>query len=284
MQATAPSFSEINHALSLDDADAVVVKGALAQWQSGLKSNDARRPGMAARRGEMEFVATVAPSLDNGQLTKLVDLLVSHREAHRAEMRGQHGRAHDGDHLQALAKQLGLTKEQQDALKSLHQDTRAKADAQFAAFDKGSITEDQLHAELDAIHKAAREKMATLLSADQMAKLDSMRDERFANRLERRADNADTRLEAHAVWLDKTLELTDAQVSQVKASLKVMNDAQDAALKAVQAGSLSREQAHEQMRAAHDAFAAALKNILSAEQEQRFEILRPLVPGRIHHA
>jgi hypothetical protein len=63
-----------------------------------------------------------------------------------------------------------------------------------------------------------------------------------------------------------------------------MNDAQESTSKAVQSGSLTRDQAHEQMRTAHDAFSEKLKGILTATQSQRLEILQPLFPGRIHHA
>jgi hypothetical protein len=282
---TAPSFADVNRALKLDEGDAAVVKQALAEWQRAAKTATTPRPGFATRRQEMEFVATVAPSLDDAQLTSLVSLLTSRHETHRSQMRAHHsGRKQDGVHMQAVAKELGLDEKQQDALKAVHQETRAKADAQFESFHKSTINEDQLHDALDAIHKDARTKMATILTADQLTKLDAMRDERFENRTNRRVENAGDRTDMHLAWLDRTLELTDAQASQVKVALTTMTDAQATARKAVQGGSLTREQAHEQMRAAHDAFAETLKGILTAEQTQRMEILKPLLPGQIHHA
>lgn len=281
---TAPSFADVNRALKLDEGDAAVVKQALAEWQRAGKTTTTT-PGFAARRQEMEFVATVAPSLDDAQLTSLVSLLTSRHEAHRSQMRAHHsGRKHDGGHMQAVAKELGLDEKQQDALKALHQETRAQADAQFESFHKGTINEDQLHAALDSIHKDARAKMAAILTPDQLTKLDAMRDGRFEKRMSLRVENADDRTDMHLAWLDRTLELTDAQASQVRVALTTLTDAQTAALKAVQSGSLTREQAHGQMRAAHDAFAETLKGILTAQQAQRMEILKPLIPGRIHHA
>jgi hypothetical protein len=232
----------------------------------------------------MQFVAAVAPSLSNDQLTKLVNLLVERRNAQREAMRAQHRGMRDGEHMKQVAADLGLTADQQAALKALHQDARSKADAQFQAFKKGDITKDQLHTQLDAIHDAAHAKLATILSADQLAKFDAMRDQRFENGIERRAGNAADRIDAHAAWLDKALTLTDAQSSQVKAALTKLSDAQQSTFKAVEAGSTTRDQARTQMRAAHDAFAESLKGILTADQEQRLEILRQLIPGPIHHA
>src|SRR5262249_15775873 len=83
----APSFNEINRSLKLDDADAAVVKSALAEWKRGANAQNAGAPGLAPRRQEMEFVATVAPSLDDAQLTSLVSLLLSRREERRSDMR-----------------------------------------------------------------------------------------------------------------------------------------------------------------------------------------------------
>ena len=280
-----PTFAEVNAALSLDQTDAAVVKSALSDWQQNAKQpHDGLRGGFGFARQEMQFVAAVAPSLTNDQLTKLVNLLVERRDAQREEMRASHHGMPDGEHMKQMAADLGLTADQQAALKALHEDTRAKAQAQFQAFKRGDITEDQLHTQLDAIHDAAHAKLATILSADQLAKFDAMRSQRFENRMERRAGNAADRIDAHAAWIDKALTLTDAQASQVKAALTKLSDAQDATFKAVQAGSITRDQAHTQMRAAHDAFAESLKGILTTDQEQRLEILRQLIPGPIHHA
>jgi hypothetical protein len=282
----APGFNEVDKALELDDADAAVMKAALAEWKRSASAQKSGTPGFVARRGEMEFIATVAPTLDDAQLESLVTLLVSKHEVQREERRGQHRGMHsrNGDYMQAMAKELGLSDKQRDQLKSLHEETRTKSAAQRDAFKKGSISEDQMRDALGVIRADAHQKMASILSDQQMKKLDSMRDERFANRVDRRVENAENRNDTHLAWLVRTFELTDAQASQVKAAMNKQSGAQESALKAVQAGSITREQAHEQMRAAHATFAQALQAILTAQQAQRMEILRPLLPGRIHHA
>lgn len=277
-----PSFSEVNKALNLNDTDAAVVKSALSEWKRG--ANTQNTTGFAGPRQEMEFIATVAPSLDDAQLTSLVSLLLSRREERRSDMRAQYAGKRGGDQLKQVAKELGLSNKQRDQLKALHADTRAKAETQRDALRKGSITEAQMCDAMDAIHKDSRAKLETILSADQVKKLDAMRDERFSNRMERRVDNADKRGDTHLAWMVRSLQLSDTQATAVKAAQTTLNDAQQSTFKAVQAGSLTRDQAHEQMRGAHDAFAETLKGILTTSQAQRLTILQPLFPGRIHHA
>lgn len=274
---TVPSFADVNRSLKLDDADAAVVKTALSEWKRDANAQNAGANGFAPRRQEMEFVATVAPSLDDQQLSSLASLLLSRREANRDEMRAHH-RGTRGD-MRMMSKELGLTEMQQKQLKALHQETRANADAQRKSFAGGGVNEDQLRAALQAIHTDARAKMETILTTDQMKKLDAMRDERFEKRMDRRVDNAEKRSDAHLAWLVRTLELTDAQAAKVRIAQTTLSDAQDTSLKAVQSGSLTRDQAHEKMRGAHDAFAESLKSILNAEQSRRLDILQPLFPG-----
>jgi hypothetical protein len=62
---TAPNFADINRALKLDETDAAIVKSALAEWKHGTSAQNAGARGFTGRRQEMEFVATVAPSLDD---------------------------------------------------------------------------------------------------------------------------------------------------------------------------------------------------------------------------
>ena len=281
----APTFSEINQALKLDQADAAIVKSALAEWTRGANAQKAGARGFAGGRQQMEFIAAVTPSLDDEQLSSLVSVLLAQRDDQRDQMRAHHrGMRGDGERMARLSKQLGLTARQQDELRVLLTETRAKAAAQRKSFAGGGVDEDQLRAALQRIHEDARTEMETILTADQMKKFDALRDERFENRMGRRVEHASDRNDNHLAWLVRTLELNDAQASQVRTAQTTLRDAQAATLESVQDGSLTREAAHEKMRSARDAFQESLKGILNAEQGRRFDILQPLVPGRDHHA
>jgi hypothetical protein len=280
----APRFSDVNQALKLDDADAAVVKSALADWKRGANAEKAGARGFAGRRQEMEFVATVTPSLDDEQLTSLVSLFLSRREANREAMRGHRRGTRGGDQMKQITAELGLSQTQQNQLSALRKETRAKSDAQRESFAGGGVDEDQLRSALQRIREDARTQTEAILTADQLKKFDAMRDERFEKRMERRMERSPDRNDNHLAWLVRTLELNDAQAAQVKSALVKLSANQDTVLKGVQSGSLTRDKAHEQMRGAHDAFAETLKGVLNAEQTRRADILRPLVPGRVHHA
>ncbi|HEX6792166.1 MAG TPA: hypothetical protein VF247_12715 [Candidatus Krumholzibacteria bacterium] len=206
---TVPTFDEIDAALSLDAADETVVKEALTEVQQTDGAGKAGPP--RAWHREMKFVAAVAPSLDNDQLAKLVDMITDRREERR-EQRMERMQARHHEHGE------------------FHGD-RAK-------------------------HRAARQ--------------------------ERRIDGAPARAERHAAWLDAVLGLSGGQLAQVKTALGTLTQAQTSVHEAIRSGDVSRNDAHEKIRAAHDAFRQSLTSILTAEQKTRLEILEPLLPGARH--
>ena len=275
--ATAPSFSDLDNALNLDSGDETIVKAALADWGRGEARN---RPGLRARQSEMKFVAAVSPSLDDEQLTNMVDLFLARREARQAEM---HERRGDGKRFEKLASRLGLTDAQKAGLKTLHEETRAQAKSERDAFKQGAISEDQLHARLRNIHTAAREKTEALLTPEQIEKFDSMREDRIDRRREHRAGHAE-RTANRAAWLDAALQLSDEQASKVESALTTMAETRTSIHTSRESKAITREQAREQIRAARETLEATLKSILTTEQQTRLEILEPLIPGRRHHA
>jgi hypothetical protein len=202
---TAPSFAELDAALELDSGDEAVVKRALETWTAASQSRSGEGKRPFGRMQEMEFVAAVAPSLDNGQLESLVDMMVERRSARREQMRERRGE---------------LTREKLDTRRGEHR------------------------------------------------------------RKHRGADAAGRMVEHRAAWLDAALQLSDDQESRVKAALTTMTQARKSIRTARKEDSITREQAHEQMRAAHDTLNEAMKTILTGEQEARLEILQPLFPGR----
>jgi len=281
--AAVPTFSEIQTAVKLDDADAIVVKNALAQWQKSAAGASARGPAERPRAA-MTFVAAVAPSLDDAQLGQLVDLLVDRREAHMKATRASFdGRGHRGKHFaDKLATQLDLSADQRKAMKALHEETRTKARALHEQLRSGSITEDQMETGMQALHDAQREKLSGILSAEQLGKLDALRDERQGNRLARRIERADARSDAHAQWLAEALALNEAQKARVQAALDSFAAKQKAALESVRGGDAAGHGARAQMRAEREARAKALEDILTDEQSARLEILRRLHPHGPH--
>ena len=206
--ATAPTFSDLDAALHLDSSDESVVKAALADWDRDVTG--ASRPGLRARQSEMKFVAAVAPSLDDNQLTALVNIVVGRRETRHAEMRERH--------------------------------------------------------------------------KDKPKRFESMREDRVDRRRENRVGLARKPVAIRAAWLDAVLELSDEQTAKVESALGAMAESRALIHKSRKTESITREQAREQLRAARETWDTTLKSILSEEQKTRLEIVKPLIPGRRHHA
>ncbi|HET6350243.1 MAG TPA: hypothetical protein VFH88_14285 [Candidatus Krumholzibacteria bacterium] len=273
-----PTYAEISAAVTLNDAGAAAVKSALADWKQAQAAATQDAP-FRYRQREMKFIADVAPALDNNQLEKLVALLVARREARREEMQTRmRGRNGNGDFMKGLAEQLGLTKQQQTALMEMHQQARAKQKEQFDAFKAGTITREQLHTQLQQIRDANHQQMAKILTADQLAKMDALREQRQDRRLDRRMDRVGDHVDQHAAWLNAVLGLSDAQLAQVTAALNTFADAQKAAMEALKANTITRDQFHTQMTTAHDTLEKAITDILTADQQTRLDIVRPLLP------
>lgn len=203
-----PTYAEVSEAVTLDEADAAVVKSALAEWKEATTKGEPTAP-FGRRRAPSRFVASVAPSLDNAQLSQLVDLLVARREARREEMRAHHKKP---------------TPEQMAKFRARH--------------DRGDK----------------------------------------AQRIERRLEKIGQHVDAHVAWLDAVIDLNDAQTAQVKAALTTRSNERKTAFEAMKGESITREQLRERTRATHDALEASLENILTDEQWERLQIVRPLLP------
>jgi hypothetical protein len=278
-----PTYAEVSAAVPLDDADASAVKGALAEWRKSVEERGIEQRA-APRHAQMQFIAGVAPSLDDAQLSELVDFLAARNEARREEMGARFaGREHGpGRGMAKLAEALGLSDEQQAAMKALHEETRAKAEEQHDALRAGTVTRAQLHDAMKALHDAQREKMTGILTTDQVARLGTLHDEREDSRIDHRLGHVRERTEEHAAWLDAVLDLSDAQVARVKTALRTFAEAQKSALEARRGDSATRAQLHERMSTAHDALAAAFEEILTEEQQARLEIVHRLHPRGPH--
>jgi Spy/CpxP family protein refolding chaperone len=284
--AAVPSFSEIEATVSLDADDAAVVKDALAQWRkAAADASDAGR--MERHRAGMNFVATVAPSLDNAQLEDFVDFLVAYRESHmgdqggRFQGRGERDRDRDRDRLRdETCEQLGLTAEQKAAVQALHQQTREKMREQHQAFRNGSITEEQLDQAIDALRAAQREKLAGVLSPEQMEKFDALREQHREQRMERRGDRRDAAASRHAEWLTTALALEAGQATRVRETINASTSRQG---ELPGSGSADRDQIRLRLRDERAACDQALREILTAAQWERLQSRRRLHPRGPHH-
>jgi hypothetical protein len=248
-----PTLTQVAKAVTLDDDDKAVVSAALGEWQKTVAEETAK-PFRHVRAG-MAFIATVAPSLDNEQFSDLVDFLGRYRDEHMKDMRREHhakgGRRGAGARHEKLAESLGLTKDQQAAMKAIHTETREKMREQHEAFRAGTVTEEQMEEAMRALHDAQRAKVAGVLTEAQLAKLDEMRDERRERKINRRIEHMDARADAHVEWLTTVLGLSADQRSTLEAALEAAVAERKAGLESVRDGSASRREARVELRDHH---------------------------------
>jgi hypothetical protein len=277
--AAVPAFSEIQKAVTLDDADAAIVKTALATWQKSAASASTDSPFERHQAG-MDFIASVAPSLDNSQLSSLVDFLAAFRDQQMKAVRktSRERRGNGLDREAKLVASLGLSADQQTAVDALHADMRTQMQALHASIQDGSVTKDQIADKMRALHDTAHTKLATILTPDQLAKFDAAHKDRMNTVLDRRIEHLNDRTETHVTWLATVLGLDASQTSQLKTALQATTAKQKAALEGVREGTLARDASRLQMHETHDAMKQALEGVLTQEQSERLDIIRRLQP------
>ena len=173
------------------------------------------------------------------------------KKKHHAEQR--HGKGHKGEKM----KELNLTDAQKSQLKSDREAFKLK----MAELEKNeSLTVKEYRLRKAALQKEQHEKMRSLLTAEQKAKLTESRKKDDAKRQEMQARRIDK--------MKSELNLTDEQDSKLKAQ----NEATRMKMKAIKDNeSLSQEERKVQIKALKESAKAQRKTILTAEQLKKLE-------------
>lgn len=276
-----PTFAQIRGAVALDESDATTVKAALATWRTQARAGNGPRPEPGCDRPTpmMDFLAAVAPSLDDGQLAALVAFLVQHRETHmnrNGDGRGDQVRDTIRDRLHA---ELGLTDAQAAAMEQLREQTRAKVREIHAALRAGTITEAEFDARMEAVRTWNRERLGQILTPEQLAKLDALREQHREQRMERRGECLDEAMARRAEFLSGALGLSADQAAQVNAALSTLAAGMQSAFAAAGNGDLDRDRLRTRLRDLRENCDAAINDCLNEQQRDRLQIMRRLLPG-----
>jgi Spy/CpxP family protein refolding chaperone len=183
-------------------------------------------------------------------------LIVSAAQAQEQKMEGRHGRHHQKE---MFAKQLNLTEDQKKQLK----DINADAKKQMAELKKNdNMTVKDFNSRKEAIKKQQHDKMLALLTPDQKAQMEKMKQDRMAKGKER---------SQHGLEKMKTqLNLTDDQVSKLKAS----HDSFTAKAQEIRNNSsLTSDQKKEQFKELAKQQKEETKSILTKDQLQKMQEL-----------
>jgi len=183
-------------------------------------------------------------------------LIVSAAQAQEQKMEGHHGRHHQKE---MFAKQLNLTEDQKKQLK----DINADAKKQMAELKKNdNMTVKDFNSRKEAIRKQQHDKMLALLTPDQKAQMEKMKQDRMAKGKERSQRGLEK--------MKTQLNLTDDQVSKLKAS----HDSFAAKAQEIKNNSsLTSDQKKEQFKELAKQKKEETKSILTKDQLQKMQEL-----------
>lgn len=171
---------------------------------------------------------------------------------------GHHGRGHD----QHVMRQLNLTDAQQAQVRTIREETRARAEQLRAGGDR-----ETQRAQMRALHEDSRRRIDAVLTPAQRQQAETLRAEARTEHVTRRV--------AH---LRESLALNDSQTARVQRVFEQAAARRQAARAAnPNATPEARRAAHESERAQVD---AELRQILTADQMTRLEAERSQHRGR----
>lgn len=308
-----PTAAELQAGLSLTGEQAAVVDAALNQWRARTEEQrrqmeqrrNAQGHGMPGAFGESEppmlaFLEAVVPALDTNQVAALAGLLErKHDQAGEGMGPGGGGPRGGGMRpggrpggpggpgfggpiggvLRELRDELDLSAEQRtalrDALKASHDTFRDLR----RSFRDGTITAEELRDAARDARLALEEQLADILSADQYTLLMDTLAEHRTEMIDRRLAHLDEGAARRLDFLTNVLQLDDGQAAQVETILNDSMDARRAVLEALRDGTIEIEEALYQGYLIAQSTAAAIRDLLTPEQQAVFDALRTLLPG-----
>ncbi|HEX9898498.1 MAG TPA: hypothetical protein VGC81_04700 [Candidatus Methylomirabilis sp.] len=185
--------------------------------------------------------------------------------------------ADHGMRLDRLAQKLGLDEEQKAALKEAYKTFHDGLKALHAQVRSGDITVEDARAAAAVLREAFEAELQVILTPEQYEMLQEMRQNRDGRNHGMR--------DPHARWLYWLNEIgaDEGQIADVMAALRTAHDALMDLRLAIKAGDVTREEAKTMVMDIRIAFDAALQDILTPEQYEALQELRPDERGKNHN-
>ena len=173
---------------------------------------------------------------------------------------GHHGRHKAKHHREHLTKDLNLSDDQKQQLKTLNENHRR----QMAELNKNeSITVKEMRDRKASLAREHRSAFEGILTPDQKAKIQDQRNKSLENRKQMQAKRMEK--------MKKDLALTDAQSSK----LKTMNEEYKSKFESLKKDeSIDRTAKKEQFKALRQQHKEELKNVLTQEQIQKLDEMK----------
>jgi Spy/CpxP family protein refolding chaperone len=306
---TPPAIDDLIEELNLTDEQATAMEVALTAWMTAMEERQAERqqnmqnrePGDRPGRPDgprpaQTFLVACADFLDADQMVSLIAYLGDLREVHRNEMQAQRqefmgqrgegngfgrgGKRHgDGDGPRGPFADLDLTDEQQAQLDALREEMRQAMQA-LRQENAGGPPNEATRQQMRTLHEQMREKMESILTAEQLAELEAARDARHEERSAQMQERFAARQQEHLEFLTGILGLTDAQQSQIESIMDNIHTQMQALHELMREEDADRDALREQAQDLRDSATSSILAVLDADQAKIFEALKDLMPGR----
>jgi hypothetical protein len=183
-----------------------------------------------------------------------------------------------GGAMRFIAHDLGVGAEAIDALRDVvhvqHDATRTL----WSGYREGTVTAEALRDGIGDARRAIESTLEAHLDADQIATLESHVGEARERMADRRLERLDTRLERHATFLVKALDLDEAHAAAVTSIVQGTKASATETITAAGQGTIELEEGIYRTLALRAETADAIRAALTEDQARVFDALRDLMP------
>ncbi len=298
------TVQEIDARAHLTEAQKADLTAALGRLRASQRPRWSRGDGSGTPAGEppaIAFFEDASKALDPDQFKELALLVKEKRDASmqgKGAMTGANGPRRGtwgakgngptgngpmmaGFLAPKAVAALGLTTDQQAALRPIFQDAAAQSKAVWVAVRSGATAREEAQAKLRDIRSSTRDRAKAILTPEQWAKVGAFRHERIEKAVDERLATLNDNLTRRADFLGRVLGLTADQNAQVRSLVLGTIPARTQILDGLKAGTVEPEDAAGKIATIEETLEGQIAGVLAPDQKERWDALAGLFPFRM---
>lgn len=303
-----PSFDELAAHVQLSADQVQPMKDALETWRQAALAmaqeqrtnrEEGIRPGRGPVGGPADhprpiyaFLEGSARILKTDQFVQLATYLAEcqkeHWQANAQARPGQgkgfegrppKGRPFEGRMEEILADSLNLTNEQQEQIRNAHEEIRKDIDALHDQYGGRGWDSPEFRQKVKGFRDSIQERLRTILTPEQYAKLQTLQQERRTHMAERRDERVEQRIDSLGEFLGNVLSLSPTQKQQVSEILSNAHKQLASLSESMRDSSVVPGDLRQESEKTRTEAAAAIRALLNSDQAKMYDALKTLVPG-----
>jgi len=175
-----------------------------------------------------------------------------------------------------LLQELGLDETQQAAVQAAREAMHAAAQTLFEQFRAGTLTREELHAAMQPLQEQMWTTIEGILTAEQLAQLNELRNARVLAQLERALERIQANLTEKLPLIAQILGLDEQQLAAATSLHEERVTALTGIIESLRSGQMSGQEAREAAQALREQTLADFRALLTAEQQEIFDALKTL--------